>query len=436
MATDLFSRMVRVRQKFPVSPPLEVCAILQQEFARLRPRLKPGARIAVAVGSRGISNLQTIVATVLELVQAAGAQPFIVPAMGSHGGATAEGQMELLAEYGITETQLRVPFRAAMNVERPGTIADAVPVYFSAEALRADGILLINRVKPHTDFESDIMGSGLLKMLVVGLGKHEGAANFHAASIRLGQEQFIRAQARVVLQTAPVLCGVAIVENQRHQTTALTVLLPEEFERREAELFVEAKRLMPRLPFDDIDLLIVDRMGKNLSGTGMDPAVIGRSVHGYSAQLNRPPERRPHVRRLFVRDLTPESHGNGNGIGMADFTTARLVRALDLRKTYLNVLTSLSLNNAKIPMHFETDREAITQALASLALRDPRRAKVVRIRDTQSLEWLEASEAYTEVIQLDVNMERLGSLSSMAFGPDDNLLSWVGKPSDHAPALR
>ena len=356
---------------------------------KVRPRLKPGGRVAVAVGSRGISHLQTIVASVLDLLKAAGAQPFIVPAMGSHGGATPQGQTDLLAEYGVTEQQLRVPIHAAMEVERLGATEDGVDVFFSAEALRADGVVVINRVKPHTDF-GGALGSGVLKMMVVGLGKRIGAANYHVASTRLGYEHVLRTIARVTLRSAPILCGIGIVENQFHETARLAVLPAEEMERREEELFAEAKRLMPRLPFDDIDLLIVDRIGKNISGAGMDPNITGRGVHGYSSMMSGAEGPTPRVRRLFVRDLTPETHGNGIGIGLADLTTSRLVRALDKDVTYINALTSLSPNSAKIPIHFETDGEAIAQALTSLGLPDARHAKVVRIADTLSLEKLEA----------------------------------------------
>jgi len=278
--------MLGLRQKFPVSTPVDLRATLQKEFPAITKRIKPGARIAVGVGSRGIANLQAIVAGVLDLLKAAGAQPFVVPAMGSHGGATPEGQRELLAEYGVTEKQLQVPIDASMEAERIGLTPDGVEVFFSTPALRADGVVVVNRVKPHTDFHSDTLGSGLQKMLVIGLGKRVGAANFHRSASRFGYEQVIRTSARVALQAAPVLGGVAIVENQLHDTARLAVVLPEDLERRETELYGEAKRLMPQLPFADIDLLIVDRIGKNISGSGMDPNVIGRSLHGYSALLS------------------------------------------------------------------------------------------------------------------------------------------------------
>jgi hypothetical protein len=416
-----FPRMMLVRQKFPASLPLDIRGALAKEFAAVAGRIKPGARIAVAVGSRGITNLQAIVAGVLENLKVAGAQPFIVPAMGSHGGATPEGQTGLLAEYGITEAALGVPIRAAMEARRLGATEDGVDVFFSEEAWRSDGVVVINRVKPHTDFQSDTLGSGLMKMLVVGLGKRVGAANYHASASRFGYEHVLRTSARLTLRAAPILFGVAIVENQLHETARLAVVLPEELERREGELFVEAKRLMPRLPFDDIDLLIVDRLGKNISGSGMDPNIIGRSLHGYSALLS---ERsgKPSIRRILVRDLTPESHGNATGVGLADFTTTRLVRQMDARVTYLNSLTALSLQSAKIPIHFETDRETVVAALESLALRETTQAKVVHIQDTLSLERVAVSESYVESLRGREDLEVTGGPRVMRFN-DEGILT-------------
>lgn len=414
MPQPAFPRMMLVRQKFPASAPVDIRGMLGKEFATVTGRIKPGAQIAVAVGSRGISNLQTIIARVLDLLKAARAEPFIVPAMGSHGGATPEGQKELLAEYGITEAAMGVPIRAAMEARGLGTTEDGVEVFFSEEALKSDGVVVVNRVKPHTDFLSDTLGSGLMKMLVVGLGKRVGAANYHVSSSRFGYEHVIRTSARITLRAAPILFGVAIVENQFHDTARLRVLLPEDLEREEGELFGEAKRLMPRLPFDDIDLLIVDRLGKNISGSGMDPNIIGRSLHGYSALLG---ERigKPSIGRIFVRDLTAESHGNATGVGLADFTTTRLVRQMDARVTYLNSLTALSLQSAKIPIHFDTDREAVSAALQSLALRDVTQAKVVRIQDTLSLERVAVSESYAGTLRQQNDLEVMSEPEELRF---------------------
>src|SRR5438552_11693596 len=392
-------RMFAVRQKFPPSPPLDIPATVQREFKSQNAlsRIKSGPQIAVAVGSRGITNIKSIVREVLDILKAAGAKPFILPAMGSHGGATPEGQLGVLESYGITEQSMGVPIRASMEVERIGASADGVDVFCCVKAQRSDGIVLVNRVKPHTDFQGTL-GSGVLKMCVIGLGKRAGAAACHAAATRLGYEPTLRSLACVVLRAAPILCGVAVVENQFHDTARIAVLKREEIEEREKELLEEARRLMPRLPFDDIDLLIVDRIGKNISGSGLDPNVTGRWVHGYSTSLGADNQALPMIRRIFVRDLTPETNGNAIGIGFADITTTRLANAMDQRVTYINALTSLTPHGAKIPIHFESDREAIAQALASLALADIRQAKAVRIADAVSLAVLEGSEACVDVI--------------------------------------
>ena len=319
-------RLIPVHHHFAETPWLDVRATieLQLESKLSDSRLAPGGRVAVAVGSRGITNLLEIVALVVEWLRQRGAKPFVVPAMGSHGGATPAGQAEILAGYGVTEAALGVPVRASMGVELLGRTGDGVEVYFSTEALAADGIVVINRVKPHTDFAGRF-GSGILKMTSIGLGKHTGASTVHAAAMTLGYERVIRTVARRIIETAPILASVAILEGPRHETAKIEVLRPAEIEPREEELYAEARSLMPRLPFDDVDLLIVDRMGKNISGTGMDPNIIGRGAHGYSTLFS---EQRsaalgfPVIRRVFVRELTPESHGNAIGIGLADFTRA------------------------------------------------------------------------------------------------------------------
>src|SRR5437867_2756099 len=424
MSTPIsFPRMFAVRQKFPVSQPLDIPASVQHEFKaqNVLSRLKPGAQIAVAVGSRGITKIKNIVAAVLDELKAAGAKPFIIPAMGSHGGATPEGQIGVLESYGITERSMAVPIRASMEVEHIGSSADGVEVFCSVEALRSDGIVIVNRVKPHTDF-TGTHGSGVMKMIVIGLGKRTGAATCHGAAARLGFERVIRGVARVTLRRAPILCGVAIVENQFHDTARIAVLNPAEIETREKELLEEARRLMPRLPFDDIDVLIVDRLGNNVSGSGMDPNVTGRWVHGYSTCLADDNRQSPRIRRIFVRDLTPETHGNAIGIGFADITTTRLVNAMDKRVTYVNAMTSLTPHGAKISIHFDTDRQAIEQALASLAIPDVRQAKVVRIADTLSLVNLEVSEAFDNAVRERNDLEAVGELAEMKFDLTDNLV--------------
>ncbi|MCP5520372.1 MAG: hypothetical protein H7A46_02340 [Verrucomicrobiales bacterium] len=417
-------RMLLARQSFAPAPALDLAAETERQLTPLLEGLPSGATVAVAVGSRGITGLATLVRSAIDVLRAAGAHPFVVPAMGSHGGGTPAGQLALLADYGVSDATCGVPFQPSMEVRCLGSTADGVDAVCSAAALQADRILLINRIKPHTDFKSPI-GSGLLKMLVVGLGKHEGAKRFHQAASRLGYEPALRSIAAVLKPNVPLLGGLAVVENQAHQTARLAGVLPAVLESAEEELCAEARALMPRLPFDEVDLLIVDRMGKNLSGTGMDPAIIGRMIHGYSTEID-PEQPPPRVRRLFVRDLTPESHGNAIGVGMADFTTDRLVAAMDARITSVNALTALSIQGAKVPIHFPCDRAAIEAALRSLALPDVATARVVRIRDTLSVETLECSESLAGCVRSDCSVEISGVPRPFDFDAEGNLAAARG----------
>ncbi len=354
-----FPRMVTVRQSFPHSAPFDIRATVQNQLAqKLGTRINSGARIAVAVGSRGISNLPLIVSVAVAWLKEKGALPFIIPAMGSHGGAIPEGQAGILSGYGINEETMGAPVRASLDVTQLGNTDDGTGVYCSNEALSADGILVINRVKPHTDFSGKI-GSGLLKIITIGLGKRMGAATCHAAFAQLGHERVIRKVSGLIRRSAPILGGVAILEDPAHATADVVVLRNEEMEAEEEKLFARSKDLMPKLPFEEIDFLIVDRMGKNISGGGMDPNIIGRSVYGYSSLGPSLVTMAPvKIKRIFVRDLTEESHGNAIGVGLADLTTTRLVRAMNPQITYVNALTGLAPLMAKIPMYFETDSEA------------------------------------------------------------------------------
>jgi hypothetical protein len=414
--------MLRIRQNFPRSSPLNLHATIAGEFAKLHLPLQPGMRIAVGVGSRGITNLAEIVKAVIEELLAAGVRPFIIPAMGSHGGATPDGQRDVLATYGITVEAMGVPIEASLEVRQVGVTAEGAAVYCSVEALEADGIIVVNRIKPHTDFQGRL-GSGLLKMCVIGLGKHAGAAAMHRAAARVGHERAIRGMAHVVIEQAPVLGGIAILENPFHETARIVAVPRAEMETAEDELIVEARGLMPLLPFEEIDLLIVDWLGKNISGSGMDPNVTNRWVQGYVGSLVREGPTAPFIRRIFVRDVTPESHGNAIGIGLADVTTARLVRHMDTRVTNINALTSLTLQTAKIPIAFDTDREAIERTLATLALEDPaRQALVVRIESTLSVVEMEVSEALWANAKARSSVSAIGPPREMEFGGEGNLV--------------
>ncbi len=418
-----FPKMLEMGQSYPPSPKLDFAHLIKEQFAQqgLREKVTPGMRIALGVGSRGITNLKEIVKAALGVLTEAGARPFIVPAMGSHGGATTEGQIQVLAEYGVTPQSMGVPIEASMAVKKIGTAFGGLDVVFSVPALEADGVVVLNRVKPHTDFRGTL-GSGIQKMLVIGFGKQVGANNAHRAAAHMGYEVVLREIARVILGTAPIFCGIALVEDQHHQTTEIEVLRPENIVREEGRLFKKAESLLARLPFDEIDLLIVDRMGKDISGSGMDTNVIGRDIDGYRSTLHTSSTVTPRVSRIFVRDLTPASNGNGIGIGMADFTTARFVKSLNLQYTYMNALTSLGVLGAKIPIYFDTDRDAIEAALASLAAPNPEKVRVVRIADTLNLERFQASEACVGATNGHPGVTTAGAARAMEFDSAANLI--------------
>ena len=414
-------RMFKVRQEFPRPEPLDIPATVAAQIASVQDRLQPNARVAVTVGSRGIANFREIVRAVLDALTAGGVQPFILPAMGSHGGATPEGQKRILADYGITEETMGVPIEAAMATREVGRTTDGVRAFSSAVALEADGIVVLNRVKPHTDYFSRTLGSGLIKMMVVGMGKHDGAANFHRTAVHRGYEETLRMLGRVVLREAPILFGIGLVEHQYHDTARIEAVRPKDIEAREAELFAEATALLPKLPFDDADLLVVDQIGKNISGPGMDPNVIGRHAHHYSTLLQNALEVTPFMRRIYVRGLTPETHGNAIGVGLADAVHVRLVEAMDAESTFVNVRTSLTLHNAKIPMHFPNDRAALAGLLDSLALPDPALARVMRIRHTLDLAQLELSEAFAAEVATREDLTVLSEPAEWGFAGDDLL---------------
>ncbi len=419
-----FPKMLPMGQTFPPSQKLDFHALISQQFAEqgLEKKITPGMRIAVGVGSRGITNLKEIVKATLAVLTKAGARPFLVPAMGSHAGATSAGQVELLASYGVTAESMGVPIEASMEVTKIGSGFDGVDVVFSVPALQADGIVVLNRVKPHTDFRGT-MGSGIQKMLVIGFGKQVGANNAHREAAHRGYEVVLREFARVILGAVPVFCGIALVEDQRHQTAALEVLRPENIVRDEDRLFKLAESLLARLPFDDIDLLIIDRMGKDISGSGMDTNVIGRDIDGYNSALHTKGAITPRISRIFVRDLTPASNGNGQGVGMADFTTARLVKSLNLQYMYMNALTSLGLQPAKIPIYFDSDRDAIQAALASLATHEPEKLRIVRIADTLNLEKFQVSESCVGTTNGHKGVSATGPAKEMEFDQAANLVA-------------
>jgi hypothetical protein len=376
-----------VEQQFAVPPAIDVESALQREWRRLRDsvRLDPGADIAVAVGSRGIDRLQETVRLVLRELLDAGCRPFIVPAMGSHGGATAEGQLEVLASLGITEASMGVPLRATMDVIKVGEVA-GTPLFVDRCVHEADGIVLINRVKPHTDF-AGLMGSGLLKMLCVGLGNQVGADAYHRAALTDDLGEIIQRCGRELLRTLPVTFGAAVVENQDHRVCELRLIPAREIELVELLLQTQARALLPGLPLDDIDLLIVDEMGKNISGAGLDPNVIGRTIGRWSVQRTR-----PRIARILVRGLTAGSHGNASGLGFVDVATPRLIQAIDLDTTAVNAVTACMPEDARLPLTLPTERDAVAAALATVRPHGLEDVRIVHIANTSEVGRLLVSE--------------------------------------------
>jgi len=386
---------------------------------RLLAEVPSSGCVGLAVGSRGIAGLGSLIATCCAAIKARGFTVRILPAMGSHGGATSGGQKQVLASYGVDQEQLACPIDANMETMDLGPSSLGTHVHWSRAASQVDAVVMINRVKPHTDFKGSL-GSGLLKMLVVGLGKREGAAGFHRAAMQHGYENVLRAHAEHILRAMPIAGGLAILENARHERHSLHGVHAKVMVEQEEELFKIAAGLMPRLPSDDLDLLIVDQIGKNLSGSGMDPNIIGRGVHGYSTHFAEQPDS-PRIKRIMVRDLSAESHGNAIGIGMADFTTSRLVRAMNKPMTFVNAMTAMTLNGAKIPIHFERDDEVIQWALDTLVDAVNAGPRVLRIRDTLNLDFMEASEALLPELQSREEIKILSPLEVMAFNQEGQL---------------
>jgi antitoxin (DNA-binding transcriptional repressor) of toxin-antitoxin stability system len=348
------------------------------QASRVVQQVRRGDRVAVAVGSRGIANLAAIVRATLDVFHDLGAHPFVVAAMGSHGGATPAGQRQLLAEYGITEAALRVPVRTDMDVVQVGTNAFGQPVWWDRNAWQADAVVTVSRVKPHTDFRGR-HESGILKMLVIGLGKRDGANQHHRFGVR-GLREFLPASGRVVLEKTRFLGGLAVLENAREETARLQVVERDEVLEIEPQLLEEARGLMGRLPFEQLDLLVIGEIGKNYSGAGIDPNVVGRLLMECQPELES-----PRITRVCALDLSPESHGNGTGVGLADLSTDRLLAQIDPVPFRMNNLTACFLWRSKLPFSFPTDRECLEAGLATCWQPDRAAVRLALIPNTLEL---------------------------------------------------
>jgi hypothetical protein len=356
-----------------------------------------------------------VTASVVNELKAIGAEPFIVPTMGSHGGATAAGQKKVLAEYGITEGTMGAPIKATMEVVEIGATPEGIPVFLDKNAHQADHVAVVARVKPHTDFKASVE-SGLMKMMTIGLGKQRGADLYHQGVIQYSYYQIVTAVAREVIKKSPIAFGLALVENQKDETAIIRAVPSSKIEEADRSLLQTAKRLMPRIPFDNIDILIVDEMGKEISGAGMDPNVIGRHV---TAIAKFPPN--PRIIRVFVRDLSPHTYGNATGIGLADFTTKRLVRKIDPQPTYMNCITGCAPEVGRVPIYYDSDREVLDAALRTIGWTKPENARIVHIGNTLHLEEMMVSASMAAEAEKMENITTLSRPQAMAFDKRGNL---------------
>jgi hypothetical protein len=377
--------------------------------------IKRGDTVAVGAGSRGIANIDVIVGATVRWLRDVGARPFVFPAMGSHGGGTPEGQLSVLEHYGITEATMGCPIRATMDVVQVGETL-GLPVWLDRHAAEADWIGLVNRVKPHTDFKGSIE-SGLFKMMTIGLGKYKGAIQYHRTNIHHGYETVITSVGREMLAKARIGFGLGIVENGYDETARIEAFAAANLEDGERRLLKEAREWMARLPFASFDVLVVEEMGKNISGAGMDTNVIGRP-----ANPHEPFPADPKILWIVVLDLTDDSYGNATGIGNADFTTRRLVDKIDMKPTLINCITACAPNGAKIPATYETEREAIETALSCIGLTPPEDARVVRIKNTLMIGEIEVSEALLPEVARRSHLTPLTAPATLSFDAAGRLI--------------
>ncbi|MDR0884905.1 MAG: nickel-dependent lactate racemase [Clostridiales Family XIII bacterium] len=413
----MFPKMVKIKQSVP-APELENVAdeIRKQiTLLQLNPTVFKGKKIGITAGSRGITNIPLILKTLISIVRDGGGLPHIVAAMGSHGGATAEGQGEMLASLGITEESMGAPILCNEEVIQVGKTKDDIPVYVNSEAAKLDGLIICNRVKGHTDFSGEIE-SGLCKMMTIGLGNHKGASTAHFYAVNYGYTEMIQESARVIMENTPVLFGLGIVENWKNGTMVIRGTLPDALIETEKELLEIYKETTLKLPFKSADILIVGELGKNISGAGMDTKVIGRiKIIG-----QKEPDY-PKITNIAVLGLTEASHGNATGIGLADYTTESVYRQIDLKATTINGLTSMSPDQIKLPVILDTDKEAIEWAYRTLGPAKEGHVSIAYILNTMSLEELVVSENMLDTLKGEI--EIIGEAKEFAFTEDDTLIS-------------
>ncbi len=417
-----FPRLLTVRQNFPSRAIRDIPGEIQRELSAsgFASRVKPGARIAVGVGSRGIANISTIVRSVIEFWKARGCQPFIFPAMGSHGAASAEGQADVLAHYGIHEATMGCPVISALDVVPLGATNDGIEAFMDRNAYESDGVMLVGRVKWHTDFAGKIE-SGLFKMMAIGLGKFAGAQRYHTYAYKLGLEHVIRTVGRQVLASGKILGGLAILEDAHHDTAQLTAVPVEQMETKEEENLALVKSWMGKIPVPEVDILIVDEIGKNVSGAGMDTKVVNRGVNGeYNPWPNA-----ARINRIYIRDLTNNSYGNGVGLGVADVVNDRLLQKIDWHPTHINSLTASTPACIRTPIHFASDRECLERIAPTVGKVDLSQVTFAWIRNSLELAVLKLSENLRPEIEKNPILEVMGPAEEMEFDEAGTLLGNV-----------
>jgi hypothetical protein len=392
--------LIKVRQSFKNNYIENIGNDVLVELQKVDWKLPAGSRVAITAGSRGIDRIPLVIKAVVDFIREKGCEPFIIPAMGSHGGATAEGQTKVLKELGIMAESVGAPVMASMDTVIVGSIdvsacsgkaGDRLDIHMDRHAWNADGIVVVNRVKPHTSFHSSVE-SGMLKMMVIGLGKEVQARNIHSFGTK-GLRELLAPAARVVLATGKITAAVGIVENAHDRICEIKAFAPEQIEQGESTLLEKARTSMPKLPLDKLDVLIIEEIGKNISGTGMDTNIVGRlRIEG------EPEPESPKIGRIAVLGLSEATKGNAYGMGLADFTTRRLVESIDYKSTYANVIATTFVERAKIPVIAESEEEAVVLALQTCGVEDPSRARVIRIKNTLQLEEIEVSQSVLDEI--------------------------------------
>lgn len=407
-------KFVKIKQSFNNNVIFDISSAIRAELAtnEIQKTLRPGMSIAITVGSRGIAHIDLISKTVITFLKEKGCKPFIIPAMGSHGGATPEGQVEMLDSFGITEVSMQVPIISSMKTEIIGYAPGKKPIYLSSDALKADGIVVIGRVKPHTAFRGPYE-SGLIKMMVIGLGKQQGAESCHYegfGNMATNLENF----ADCILEKTNILFGLAIIENAYDETCMIKALPKNRIKQEEPALLLKAKELMPKILFDDFDILIIDQIGKNFSGDGADPNISGSFSTPYATGG-------PKYQRYVILDLSNDTHGNASGIGMADFTTKRAVCKMDFDASYPNALTSRVVSGVKLPMVLNSDKLAIQAAIFCLVSVDHDHPKIVRLANTSHIDEIYISEALIPQAKTHDAIKFLGDLQEVFFDENGNI---------------